>query len=238
MYGISTICLHDQPLASALEQLAPLTGHIEVMDEGLHFLETAEPLMSYSTRFSLHAPSRGTNLASRLEPIRRASVEVMAHCFSLAAEVNAAVVLHPGYFAWSGERSQAIQQLARSIVELDRIADEHAIRYYIENMGDWDYFLLKRPEELPIIGNTGLALDVGHAHQNHCLPEFLNHPAQHYHIHDNDGTTDAHDAVGKGTIDFVSIVKTIQVTGGTAVIEVAKFEGVVESLAALKKMLA
>jgi sugar phosphate isomerase/epimerase len=237
MYGISTICLHDKPLASALEQLAPLTGHIEVMDEGLHFMETAEPLISYSTRFSLHAPSRGTNLASRLEPIRRASVEVMAHCFSLAAEVNAAVVLHPGYFAWPDERSQAIQQLARSIVELNLIADEHSVRYYIENMGDWEYFLLKRPEELPIIGDTGFALDIGHAHQNHCLLEFLTFPAQHYHIHDNDGTKDAHNAVGKGTIDFVPVIKTLHARGGTAVIEVATFEGVIESLVALKKML-
>ena len=167
--------LHDLParpsrLPPLWNNLLRFTGHIEVMDEGRHFMGTAEPLMSYSTRFSLHAPSRGTNLASRLKQYRKASVEVMAQCFSLAAEVNAAVVLHPGYFAWPDERSQAIAQLARSIVELDRIADEHSIRYYIENMGDWEYFLLKRPEELPIIGDTGFALDVGHAHQNHCLP--------------------------------------------------------------------
>ncbi|MFA5221566.1 MAG: sugar phosphate isomerase/epimerase family protein [Methanoregula sp.] len=236
MYGISTLCLHDQPLASALEQLAVLTGHIEVMDEGQHFLETAEPLMSYSTRFSIHAPSRGTNIASQLEPIRKASVEVMAQCFSVAGDVNAAVVVHPGYFAWPNERDHALRQLARSIGELNRISDELSVRYYIENMGNWDYFFLKRPEELPIIGDAGFALDVGHAHLNHCLAEFLTCPAQHYHIHDNDGTADAHVTVGRGTIDFIPVVKTLRSGGGTAVIEVGTLEGVVESLGALEKI--
>ena len=64
MLGISTLCLHHEPLPQALEKLAAVTGYIEVMDEGLHHLENSEPLLSCSCRFSIHAPCRGTNLAS------------------------------------------------------------------------------------------------------------------------------------------------------------------------------
>ena len=103
MLGISTLCLHHEPLPQALEKLAAVTGYIEVMDEGLHRLETSEPLLSCSCMFSIHAPCRGTNLASLLEPIRRASVVVMEECFAIAAEVNAPVVVHPGYLP--GRRS-------------------------------------------------------------------------------------------------------------------------------------
>lgn len=236
MYGISTFCLHHEPLSSALETIAPLTDHIEVMDDGLHYLENAEPLLSYSMHFSIHAPSRGTNLASLLEPIRRASVEVMAQTFSLAGEVNASVVIHPGYFAWAEEREKAERQLTQSLADLSRCAKEYSVSFFVENMGNWDYFLLKNPDELSIIGNTGFALDVGHAHQNHCLPKFLAYPARHYHVHDNDGSEDSHVAIGKGTIDFLPVMKTIIKSGITPVIEVATFEGVQESIRALQRM--
>jgi len=115
MFGISTFCLHEIPLPEALERLSPHTGYIEVMDEGLHYLESAEPLLSYSARFSIHAPSRGTNIASLLEPIRQASIEVIWQCFLIAAEVNACVIVHPGYFAWAEERVKAQRQLVTSL---------------------------------------------------------------------------------------------------------------------------
>jgi sugar phosphate isomerase/epimerase len=236
MYGISTFCLHDVPLPAALEQIAPLVDHIEVMDEGRHFLQEASTLQSYSCRFSIHAPCRGTNIASLLEPIRRASVEVLAQCFAIAAEVGASVVVHPGYFAWPEERQNAEDRLRRSLTELTRSAEEHSVHYYIENMGNWEYFLIKTPEELGLIGRNGFALDVGHANQNHCLREFLKYPAGHYHLHDNDGKEDSHLAVGKGTIDFTPVLRSIREHGGTPVIEVATFDGVVESLAVLNQI--
>lgn len=235
MFGISTFCLHSIPLDAALEQLTPITDHIEVMDEGLHHLDDAEILKSYTTKFSLHAPSRGTNLASLLEPIRKASVEVMAGCFRIAAEVDACIVVHPGYFAWEEERGKAEKQLQRSLRDLDLLAREHSVDFFIENMGNWEYFLIKRPAELPLIGSTKFALDVGHAHQNHCLSEFLRYPAAHYHLHDNNGTEDSHSAVGEGTIDFSLVMAEVRKNGVIPVIEVATLEGVTRSIAILEK---
>jgi sugar phosphate isomerase/epimerase len=236
MFGISTFCLHQEALATALDRISSISNYIEVMDEGLHYLENSEPLMSYSNHFSIHAPCRGTNIASILEPIRRASVEVIEQCFLIAAEVNAGVVVHPGYFAWAEERAKAEKQLVISMTDLTGIANEYSVPYFIENMGNWDYFFLKTPNELPLIGDTQFALDVGHAHLNFCLPEFLRLPAGHYHLHDNNGKEDSHIAIGEGTIDFKPVMKAIRKNKVIPVIEVATLEGVLKSIRTLNML--
>jgi sugar phosphate isomerase/epimerase len=154
----------------------------------------------------------------------------MAQCFSIAAEVNAGVVMHPGYFAWAEEHARAEQQLTKSLSDLDSLSREYSVRYFIENMGNWEYFLLKTPGELSLIENTPFALDVGHAHQNHCLAGFLQVPAAHYHLHDNEGKEDSHLALGKGTIDFKPVMTAVRKNKVTPILEVATFHGVIESI--------
>lgn len=234
MFAVSTFCLHSVPLATALDKLTAITDHIEVMDEGLHHLENADLLKNYTARYTIHAPGRGTNLASLLEPIRRASVEVMAECFRIAGDVNGSVVLHPGYFAWEEERKKAEDQLVRSLDELHHHADDYSVEFFVENMGNWEYFLLKTPDELPLIGRTSFALDVGHAHQNNSLGAFLSFPARHYHLHDNDGSADTHAAVGDGTIDFRAVMQAVRKTNVVPVIEVSDLPGVLKSIDRLK----
>ena len=70
-----------------------------------------------------------------------------------------------------GQRSvtKAERQLLASMVDLTGLANEYSVPYFIENMGNWNYFFLKTPDELPLIGDTPFALDVGHAHLNSCL---------------------------------------------------------------------
>jgi sugar phosphate isomerase/epimerase len=230
MYGISSFCLSSEPLASALDTLVALTDRIEIMDEGLHHLDSAEILHSFDCRFSFHAPSRGTNLASLLEPIRKASVEVMAQCMAVAGDVEGSVVLHPGYFAWPVERTKAEQQLARSLAELSHISNDNDVPFFVENMGNWEYFLFKTPEEFPLIGSARFALDVGHAHQMHCLDAFLPLPASHYHLHDNAGEVDSHLAVGEGTIDFSRVMKVVRASGIDPIIEVKSLEAATLSI--------
>jgi sugar phosphate isomerase/epimerase len=236
MLGISTFCLHAEPLDTALEKISRVTDYIEVMDEGLHYLGSAEPLLGYSKKFSIHVPCRGTNIASLLEPIRQASVEVIGQCMTIAAEVNAALVVHPGYFAWAEERKKAEQQLRVSLDELSQMSHDTSVPFFIENMGNWDYFLLKTCDELDLLGDIPFALDVGHAHQNHCLKEFLTFPAGHYHLHDNNSKEDSHVAVGEGTIDFGPVMKAVKKSRITPVIEVATFEGVQKSIDALSRL--
>jgi sugar phosphate isomerase/epimerase len=236
MIGISTYCLLEEPLDVALDRLSSLTDIIEVVDEGPHFVSSPELFESYSADFILHAPYHGMNIACLFESIRRASVEVMIDCFTVAAEIGAAVVLHPGYFAWNQEREQAELQFKKSLQELDRAASERSITFYFENMEDMNFFNLRTPEDLTIIGNTGFTLDVGHANLNQCLPGFLEMKIRHMHIHDNRGKRDTHSPVGEGVIDFVPVMAARRRENATAVIEVGSFEGVLKSMKALETL--
>ncbi len=69
-----------------------------------------------------------------------------------------------------------------------------------------------------------------------CLEEFLRFPAAHYHLHDNDGREDSHLAPGKGTIDFRPVMKAVRKNRVVPVIEVATFEGVIESISLLSSL--
>lgn len=230
MFGISSFCLHKESLDAALEQLSKVTGLVEIMDDGPHFIKSTELLESYSLKYTLHAPSRSINIASLHEPIRKASVEVISSCFLLAGEVNADVVIHPGYFAWVEEQKRALHQFRKSLADLATLADACSVRFYLENMGNWNYFFLRYPSEIDLLGEFGLALDVGHANLNHCLDEFLTLPFRHVHLHDNNGVEDTHDAVGQGTIGFDAVMDAIERDKATPIIEVATFEGVLESM--------
>jgi sugar phosphate isomerase/epimerase len=233
MLGVSTYCLMEMPLAAALDTLAPLTDLIEVMDEGNHFITDTSLFGSYTQKFTLHAPFHGMNIASVFEPVRKASVQVMAECFDVAAAIGAPVVMHPGYFAWEQEREQADRQFGKSLQELNEAAAEHPVEFWFENMGDMNYFNLRTPADLCLIGETGLTLDTGHANLNHCLPAFLKTPFRHMHIHDNEGRADTHSPVGSGTIDFRPVMAALRQGRATAVIEVRSFAGVKSSLQVL-----
>jgi len=236
MIGISTYCLLDQPLPVALDRLAALVGLVEVMDEGPHFVESAEPFESHTAAFVLHAPYHGMNIACLFEAVRRASVEVMTDCFARAAEIGASVVLHPGYFAWEQEREQANRQFATSLAELEAAAREYSVSFSFENMGGMNFFNLRTPADLALIDGCSFTLDVGHANLNGCLPAFLETRFCHLHLHDNDGRRDTHGPIGAGTIDFPAVMAAMRREHATAVVEVKQFDGAVASLRALENM--
>jgi sugar phosphate isomerase/epimerase len=233
MIGISTYCLMEKPLAAALDELAPLTELIEVMDEGPHFITDPDLFSSYTQKFTLHAPFHGMNIASVFEPVRKASVQVMADCFEVAAAMGAPVVMHPGYFAWEQERAASDRQFRTSLQELERAAVERSVEFWFENMGDMNYFNLRTPADLGLIGDTGFTLDTGHAHLNHCLNAFLSTPFRHMHLHDNMGKADTHSPVGSGTIDFRPVMAALRQGHATAVIEVRSLVGTKSSMQVL-----
>lgn len=231
MIGISTNCLADVSLEKALEVLSGMTGTVEIMDDGLHFMETAGTAECFSLDFFVHAPCRGVNLASQLEPIRRASVEVISGSAEVASELGAmGIVVHPGYISHVMCRDAGVSALGKSLSGLREISDEYSVDFFFENMPRWDYFLLKEPGELPLIEDFGLALDVGHAKTNSCLDEFLKVPAAHFHLHDNDGKEDLHLAVGAGCIDFGPVLDAVGRSGSAGIIEANTLEGAKESL--------
>ena len=231
--GISSYCLIGRPLEESLTILSDMTDLIEVMDEGYHFITDPEVFESYSQEFVIHAPYHGMNIASLFEAVRKASVEVMTDCFAVAAEIGAPVVMHPGYHAWDQEKKAADRQFQRSLHELVDAAADLSLTFWFENMADMNYFHLRTPDEIALLGDSGFTLDTGHANLNHCLPGFLAAPFSHMHIHDNDGRRDTHSAIGEGIIDFRPVIAALRRTGATAVIEMKDFDGVVRSREAL-----
>ncbi|MFA5331492.1 MAG: sugar phosphate isomerase/epimerase family protein [Methanoregula sp.] len=236
MIGISTFCLIEEPLLPALDRLTELTDRIEIMDEGLHHVSDPAVLESYTADFSFHAPFHGMNIASVFEPIRRASVGVMADCFAVAAEIGAPVVIHPGYFAWRNEQETAARQFGKSCAELRDLAREFSAEFSFENMSNTNFFNLRTPGDLAALSGIPFTLDVGHANLNRCLPAFLGTPFVHMHLHDNDGRRDSHSPVGEGTIDFVPVLAAMEHARASAVIEVSTFEGSVASLRTLEEL--
>jgi sugar phosphate isomerase/epimerase len=236
MPGVSSYCLIDRPLREALEVLSGITGLIEVMDEGPHFITDTAIFDNFTQDFIIHAPYHGMNIACLFEPVRKASVEVMTDCFAIAAEIGAPVVVHPGYYAWEQEREEADRQFKKSLQELRMAADDLSLTFYFENMGDMHFFNLRTPDDLSLIEGTGFTLDTGHANLNRCLPGFLSTGFSHMHIHDNNGKKDSHDAIGEGSIDFAPVMAALKRTRATSVIEVKSFEGVLSSIHALEKL--
>lgn len=235
-YSISTHCLHSDPLATVLDTLAPYTEYVEIMDDGPHLLTDADLLHSYSYKYSIHAPSRGVNLASVLEPIRRAAVEVIRDTFSIAAEVDAPVVIHPGYIAWEYERELAGKNLRASLAQIRSDAADYGVTYFIENMGNWGYFYLKTPDDIALLDGALFCLDVGHANECGDLPAFLEVPFSHIHLHDNDGRHDSHSAIGTGNIDFDAVMTKVRENRVShPVIEVETLEGALQSISALEE---
>jgi sugar phosphate isomerase/epimerase len=236
MLGVSTFCLHDRPLDEVLEVLSGITDTVEVMNEARHTLRSHEVLESFSYSYSIHAPARGINIASLHEAVRKACVDVLIESFRVAAEVSGTVVVHPGYFAWEVEREESLIAFKRSLSELSVAAGDLGVRYFVENMGNWEYFFIRFPEELPIIGDAGFALDVGHANLNGNLDAFLGLLIGHVHLHDNRGDTDTHLAVGEGTVPFRKVMEAVRKNRAVPIIEVATYEGTLASITKLESL--
>ena len=236
MLGVSTYCLHHLPLGEALEHLSSLTDFVEVMADGPHYFTDTEILENFSLRYSVHTPFRGINIACLFEPIRKASVDVLTGCFEIASGITHNFVIHPGYFGWEEERVLSERQLLISLNELNAAAEEYSVNIYIENMANHNFFFLRTPEDFPLFNGTGFALDTGHANLNGCLPDFLEFPIGHMHLHDNNGLRDSHSPVGEGAIDFGPVMNAVRRNHATSVIEVNTLEGVMTSIRALEHL--
>ncbi len=236
MYGVSTFCLIDKPLENALVLLSDVTKVVEVMDDGLHYMDTSEILHSFSFKYYIHAPARTVNIASHLDVIRKASVEVIRHAMDIGADADAVgIVVHPGFAPWLQEKDVSIFQLQKSLIELKKHSEELSIPIFIENMPKSKFFFLQKPDELPYFTDFELALDIGHAHTCGVLEDFMKAPVSHLHIHDNDGNADSHKGIGDGTINFAPVYDLIKKGKACPIIETETFDAVLRSITQMKR---
>nr|WP_319540377.1 TIM barrel protein [uncultured Methanospirillum sp.] len=236
MLWISTRCLKDSPLEVTLENLGSLTRGVEIIDGGAHRIPSVSLLESFPYRYSIRLPQLDINLSSILEPVRQASVAVVVERFTFAAEVNADVIVNPGYLTSSSEFAQARKQLSRSSRDLIQAADEYGVRFLIRNTGRWSKYLLRTPEDLGMVSQVPLALDIGHAHANGCLPQFLHDGASRYmYLYDCKGISEDHQEVGQGSINFSTIATAMYAHGAQGVVDVPTYRGAYNSVRALRE---
>jgi sugar phosphate isomerase/epimerase len=223
----------------------------EIVSDGNYRLEDPacfsrieETLASTSLKVTVHAPYGDLNLATLNYPIWRESIKQICTCIEHAAKLTETVTIHPGYLSPAGKLlPHKVWDLQKDALrEIGKFALDHNVTACLENMIGVREFLCRMPEEL--IGMTegiegiGMTFDFGHANTVGKVPDFLMHigKAKHIHIHDNNGLSDEHLALGRGTINWESVGKTIaEKYNGIAVIEGRSVEEGKQSLAVFRK---
>lgn len=167
---------------------------------------------------------------------RKAAKENLKWLIDTAGKIKArAIVLHPSHFNNSTEEefkgnyviknSVNFQESRRLLVNTLRdcsdYASERGVILALENMPPGDDkggAIGRTPDELlGVIDEVGseavqCAFDTGHANIGGSPLEYasaLGDKIAHVHIHDNDGSGDQHLPLGKGNIDFGSLIKLL-----------------------------
>lgn len=190
---------------------------------------------------TLHLPFSDLNLGSLNHPIWKETIRQMKKCLERASDFVELAVVHPGHLSPLGMQlpDMAWQQSIEGLRAVCDFANEFGIKIGVENMVNMPHVFGKQPGE--IVGmieslereNAGLTLDVGHANTNGNVPEFLENlgGVVHVHLHDNNGKSDEHLALGKGNVKWKEVIGKFKGYKGRFAIEARTVE---EGTASLK----
>jgi sugar phosphate isomerase/epimerase len=178
---------------------------------------------------TVHAPFSGLNPASLNDDIRNASVSQILACIEQAAGITDRITVHPGYLEPNGrtDLNMAWTRQKKAMEIFGEAAETLGIAVCLENMPNLEDFYCRDPRELEgLVNGTGMKMtfDAGHANTCGNLPGFCSlilPQAYHLHIHDNFGKYDEHLPVGKGSVDWDTVMPQIvkKYTGDIIVVE-------------------
>jgi len=258
--GLSLLFALSKPLREALPALHRALDEgvelVELVDEGLHRLNKRRvsllkrELSSLGLGVSVHGPFVDVNIGSPYEPARRMALRRHFKSMEMASELGAtAWVFHPGLFTGVSHFYPGIEwrQTLRSVRELHERASMLGIDIFMENGHDPVPFILKRAaefsrflSELEPDVELKIAFDVGHAFicgQVEALMRALGDRIGYVHAHDNDGSSDAHMAIGSGGVNWREVMGGLKALGYDGPVVVESVEGVWESLRFLRALL-
>lgn len=178
--------------------------------------------------FTVHLPFVDWNLASLVPEAQQLSLERTQRAIAFGAALGAHCgVLHTGLvplrlpIALEQGRKRLHQGLARL---------ELGLPVALENLGLSPADLLETPQELAEVlaahPNYGFCLDVGHALVQRGTGGMEEYYQQlgprmiHLHLHDNDGSYDAHAVCGEGRVNWRWVREVLRGFEGTAALEV------------------
>jgi len=250
MISFSSSALVDRPFdwAYQLEDLG-FTGW-EIVNEGKQrltpeTLQDAERIAETTNLvITIHLPYSDLNLASMNRPIWDETLRQMKVCLSLASGFSRLAVVHPGSLSPLGKQMPD-RAWEMNIVGLQEICDHAAeldMIVAVENMLNIESLFGRTPEEiLGILENVnrenfGFTFDVGHANTNGNVEQFLElrDVMVHVHVHDNKGFRDEHLPVGMGTVNWKTLLGTLNGYSGRFVTE---SKSLAEGNRSLKKFL-
>ena len=190
---------------------------VEVLCEGPYLPRYAlknsaqfEILNQYNVELTIHSPTVDLNPASVNIGIREETVKQLNQTVDFAASIDASTVTtHPGYVKRISERltRRSLDLALSGLEKWAQYARDVGIEPAIENMPrNSKYFCTDVAQHKLFVETCGTSatIDVGHAHTNNAVSEFLQAEFQiaYHHVSDNDGTRDRHLPIGEGTIDW------------------------------------
>ena len=183
-----------------------------------------------------HMPTFVTT-ADLTESLRRASIAEIRLSLNMAGELGAEkVVLHPSMVSGMG---MFVQDLVKGyafefLSEMVAAAQQLAVTICLENMFPRN-LLGVEPEDFEEIfqnfPSLKLTLDTGHANiadqggtrLKRLVEKFVGRIG-HLHFSDNQGRRDDHWAIGKGTVNFPQLVKSLKTIGYDDTLTLEVFE--------------
>jgi sugar phosphate isomerase/epimerase len=235
------------------------------------YVETIRDLAQrYHPHLSFHLPAGDLNPASTNLGIRQESLRQINEAIDFGAQMGAGLaVMHPGELREAdfpdggGEVTyeSVRNSIARALegawkLNIDAVAEcaaraEHkGMKLTVENLFI-PQTLLKTPEQMRrFLGdvrnkNVYCTVDVGHAFRAGLEPaDFIKQLGEnviHLHLNDNDGSCDLHLPLGKGSIDFVPLLRELVKVDyrGAIILEITSVDAsdFIESRGVLKKLL-
>ncbi len=218
--GCPAVRLRDEFMDEVLE----MGLNIELgLDEGAldelssrEFAGISSLMHGYGLRLNVHAPFREVWLGASDAVVRRRSVERLLRALDVAALVEAEVmVFHSGFcpLETEGERAERawLGRFLESVAELAVRAGELGVGMALENVYERspDFFcsMIRKARGITGGGRLGVCFDTGHllAFNKGGIEEW-GKPLVPFlfelHLHDNDGSSDAHLPPGEGRFDF------------------------------------
>lgn len=250
--GISMLYCLSEPFSKMVAQIPKTgSGYVEIVDDGLHALNRRRVQHlkklgeSLGLEFTVHAPFGGINIATPSRLLLNATVRRLKQSIANAGMLECKLwVFHPAMktgisMFYPGKDWTRNLESVRLLL---RYARDHNVKPAIENT--MEPFVMNTTQDFKrfyteLGEDIGMVLDTGHAHLHKELDNFLTELPDrivHMHVHDNDGQSDRHMGIGRGTIDWnmFSILTKKSAFRGTLVAE--SVEHVEESTSKLREL--
>jgi sugar phosphate isomerase/epimerase len=229
--------------------------YVEIVDDGFHTLNKQRVAtlndigVSKGLKYSVHAPFADVNISSPSKPLLRAMLNRLEQSIMHAQALGSYLwVFHPGMKTGISSFYPSLDWLQnlKSIRTLSKASEEYGVQIAIENVPEPCPCLMKSVKDFEnfyaqMNENIGIVLDVGHTNINGQTESFLRTfkgKIVHLHVSDNDGMSDQHLGIGRGTVNWHGLISLLKELSYDRTVVIESVEHVEESLQKLEELLA